>query len=329
MPEPRLLTVDSSLSHLAPVTVLSAVTRHLVRARVDRPTRCPRWSPRTSGSARRSASSDQAVVDLADLRAGRLRLHDHVVVVARYDVDDELLAVAVVVGAGERVTEEPGELRGEIRGVAPPSGSSARPPRRRTSRPGTRWRWGAGSRPRRAPPRRPPLSRPCASEFACDSNFSTSWGDGACAAVRQLWGAPGWLLVRTGCVGRSIAFASDPFASRNQPTPTARTPTARSATSLVTARPPRGRVPPARYGPWPDDGPSTAGLARGRRTDTIRIRPETICCDRRAESRLQRICTPNAQPGHRSRGLSTSRAYLPRLWGGSAGFAAPGGQGIR
>ncbi|CAM5746034.1 hypothetical protein SAFG77S_11737 [Streptomyces afghaniensis] len=30
MPEPRLCTVDSSLSHLAPVTVLSAVTRSLL-----------------------------------------------------------------------------------------------------------------------------------------------------------------------------------------------------------------------------------------------------------------------------------------------------------
>ena len=59
----------------------------------------------------------EAVVDLADLRTGLLRLHDDVVVVAGYDVDDELLAVGVVVGPGEGVAEQLLELRGEVRGV--------------------------------------------------------------------------------------------------------------------------------------------------------------------------------------------------------------------
>lgn len=53
---------------------------------------------------------------------------------------------------------------------------------------------------------------------------------------------------------------------------------------------------------WPDDGVSAAGVSPTRRTDTVRMRAETICCDGRVESRLQRICTSNAQPGHQVEG---------------------------
>lgn len=118
----------------------------------------------------------------------------------------------------------------------------------------------------------------------------------------SFWGAPGWLLVRTGRTRRSIPFASDPFASRNEPTPAVRTATGRSATVLFTWAARAGRTRPDRGEPWPDDGLSATDAVPAWRNETLRIRSGTICCNHGAESRLQRICTSNAQPGHRKEG---------------------------
>src|SRR5690606_19339373 len=88
----------------------------LVGARVDRPGGAGDAGLGLQG-LRPGLQLAHAVVDLAHGRARPLGLHDHLVVVSLDDVDDELLLVAVVVGTGEAVTEEPGELRGEVRGV--------------------------------------------------------------------------------------------------------------------------------------------------------------------------------------------------------------------
>lgn len=52
-----------------------------------------------------------------------------------------------------------------------------------------------------------------------------------------------------------------------------------------------------------------------RSTDgTFRSRLMALRRSKRDESRLQRICTANAQPGHLARPFRTSARYTPRLW---------------
>src|SRR5690606_16132481 len=65
----------------------------------------------------------------------------------------------------------------------------------------------------------PPLSRPCASEFACDSNFSTSWGGTGVGPPFGSGGAPGWQVVRTNRVGRSIPCGDVQLTVRIRPGP--------------------------------------------------------------------------------------------------------------
>ncbi|GGQ12269.1 hypothetical protein GCM10010279_19870 [Streptomyces mutabilis] len=98
----------------------------LVGTRVDRP-RGARDGRLGLQGPRAGPQLAHAVVDLADVGADLLRLHDDLVVFAGHYVADELLLVGVVVGAGEGVAEQAGELRGEIRRVRGLEG----PPRRR------------------------------------------------------------------------------------------------------------------------------------------------------------------------------------------------------
>ncbi len=167
----------------------------LVGTGVDRPRGARDGRPRLQGPGA-VAQLAHRVVDLADLRARLLGPHDDLVVVAGYDVDDEPLLVGVVVGAGEGVTEQTGEPRGEVRRVR----RLERPRRRRVvGRAAVLGGIGAGqqdggSAERHHTARR---HRGPALRNSLVTQPSRPPGTGSVPPGRRLSGAPGRLLIRT------------------------------------------------------------------------------------------------------------------------------------
>ena len=76
-----------------------------------------------------------------------------------------------------------------------------------------------------------------------------------------------------------------------------------------------------------DSRPASTVYASG--LTRLSKRSATVRREWRSESRLQGICTSNAQPGHRERRICTGARPPARHWAGTVAFAAASGKGPR